>query len=215
MTPEERAKLVPKGLYVKYKCDGCGRAIMTPLSFTGDNGEDYCSRACRDGAPADNKPKERSMKEEKAKKAKREESDEAEPIKKKKRPVEAEEEDVKKAKKSKKVEPETEDEDDEEEATPAKSKKSKKSKKAAAEREYKPVVPKGKNPYNKVGSVSYEFFEKCKKGASIKELNAFIEEAGVAPARLWREIRSGGIRGMKWRVVEDKKTIQVVLLKSK
>lgn len=51
MTPEERLPYTKRGYYPKYKCDSpaCGKAIMSPVSYTGERGS-YCSLGCLNAA---------------------------------------------------------------------------------------------------------------------------------------------------------------------
>lgn len=218
MTEEERRRLVPKGLYVKTKCDICGNPIMSCLTYTGPNGEDCCSRIClrrlesklsgRDFEP---------HKENKMSKEKVEKTPKSGKPKSSKNKAEMPSKDKKlKAKAKKRV---RDDEDDEEEAPKKKSSKSldgkKKAKKAhtsePAEKKGK-VSGNGANPYSRPSSVVYQVFEMAKEGTTVKAINKFLKENDTAPARVWRELRSGEFRGMRWKYTESesgKVTVQI------
>ena len=52
MTPEEIKQKVPKGYYVKEKCDNCDMPIMSSLVYRGSKGS-YCSNPCYEEAELD------------------------------------------------------------------------------------------------------------------------------------------------------------------
>lgn len=188
----ERSKLVPKGCYVKTKCDSCGRAIMSCLTFTGPNGEDFCSKACLNSGsePEPNKSKEKESKKMK---------------------------EVQKTKKGAKPAPESN-----KSAKPSKNKaaysgkrkhEERTSSKKLAKPEPKPakkvraveaeeVERNPNNPYARPGAIVYQIFELALAGTTVKEINKRIAEAGVKPTRVWRELRSGEFKGTKWKYTE-------------
>lgn len=235
MTPEDREQL-PKGVWVKYKCDGCHKPIQSPMTFTGPNGEDFCSRAClsrgvtneptkkekeskvkkaskADEAPAKKKVKgaddEKELKRKKSKAADDEDDEEETPKKKSKKSKDEDDEEEAPKKKSKKKAAEADDDEDEDEA-PAKSKKAKKADKDEA------PAHSGKNPYAKAGTAAYDAFEMARKGTTVKQINAMLKERGVATPRIWRELKCKDFRGLRWKYIEDEKgNVQIKLLKAK
>lgn len=239
LTPDERRQLVPKGCYVHTKCDNvsCGKPIMSSLTYTGPNGEDFCSKACLNGRDYAKSAKEKKMSEEtkKAKKAKPVEEENAKPKPsknkeavaptktKKVKPVEDDEDEAPVAKKkSKKVaaEPEAKKKKQAvvEDEPPAKKKVKKvadedepKAKKAKAES----VEKNPSNPYARPGSIVYQIFEKALAGTTVKEINKMIEAAGVSPNRPWRELKSCNFRGRKWKYIEQDGKVSVRLRKAK
>lgn len=181
----ERAKLVPKGCWVKTKCDSCGRAIMSSLTFTGPNGEDFCSKACLNSGSEIEPKSTKKVKEMNMKKVK--------------------EVPDKKTKKVTKPEPKENKSD-----RPSKNKSAVATKKLA-----KPEPSKARkvkddeseernpnNPYARPSAIVYQIFELALAGTTVKEVNKRIAEAGVKPTRVWRELRSGEFKGTKWKYTE-------------
>lgn len=199
MTPEERRRLVPQGCYVKTKCDRCGRAIMTCLTYTGPNGEDFCSKACLNRRE-DPKKVEKKMSE--TKKAAKEAPEKAKEAPEKKKPAPSKNKSAapEKTKSAKKKAVE----DDEDEA-PAK-----KSKKTTEEVERNP-----KNPYARPNAIVYQVFELALAGTTVKAINKKIAEVGVNPNRVWRELKSGEFKGVRWRYSESEDGKVIVKIRSK
>lgn len=185
MTPEEIRERVPKGLWAKHKCDNksCRRAILSSMFYAGTRGE-YCSNACYLAGEGFDRTEESFSEREKRLMAEKE-------LKKKHKNKEDD-----KPKKKKKATDEDEDED-----RPKKKKKS--------SDDDKPAKGDGKNPYSRPSSAAYQVFEMAKKGTTKKAINKFLESEGCAPARIWKELKSGEMRGMKWKYISQDGNITV------
>lgn len=200
----EDLKRLPKGLFVKFKCDNpsCKRPIASTMVYRGSSGQDYCSNACYEACEGPSGIKHKkgtsaSMAKEEVKKKKRSEEDEP---KKKKRAVEDDEPKKKKKKPA---------DDDESESKPEKKKKS------ADDDEPKNKSSNSNNPYRS-GSAGYEVFEMALAGTTRKKIVKYCEENDIAPARLLRELKLGDFRDIKWKYTEDEDgAIKVTVRKNK
>lgn len=202
----ERASLVPKGCWVKTKCDSCGRAILSSLTFTGPNGEDFCSKVClQNGSEPKTSKVEKKVKEMKMKKAKEVPSKK---LKKVSKPEPKENKADKPGKNKSKVE------ESKKAKKISKPEPTKKSKKSAADED---VERNPNNPYARPSAIVYQIFELALAGTTVKEINKRIAEAGVKPTRVWRELRSGEFKGTKWKYIETeegKVTVRIRRAKS-
>jgi hypothetical protein len=168
---------------------------MSCLTFTGPNGEDFCSKVClNNGSVTETtkskvKVKDKNMKKEvpaklkKAGKPAPESNKSDRPSKNKAAvPEKRKHEERSTSKKLAKPEPK-----------PAKRVK------ATDDEE---VERNPNNPYARPSAIVYQIFELALAGTTVKEINKRIAEAGVKPTRVWRELRSGEFKGTKWKYTE-------------
>lgn len=210
MTPEEIKQKVPKGYYVKEKCDNCDMPIMSSLVYKGSTGS-YCSNPCYEEAELDSEQRDRRRKrtrkkgrarttdttsEKESTMIKGGSKDKAGTAPKKKRTREAEPDD--RPRKKKKRPPADEDED----AAPRRSKAARKGAKG------KPAAKRKKktdNPYSRPSSAVYRAFNMAKEGTTVKAIEKLCDELGVGSARVFNELRKEEFKESQWSYSEDKK----------
>jgi len=211
MTPEEIKHKVPKGYFVKEKCDNCDMPIMSSLVYRGSKGS-YCSNPCYEEAEldGDNRARRRKRTSKKGRARATDITKESDTMikggskdkagtasKKKKRTREA---DAEERPRKKKRPPADEDEDEGE--APRKTKSARKGKgKAPAKRKKKATD----NPYSRPSAAVYRAFNMAKEGTTVKAVEKLCDELGVGSTRVFNELRKEEFKDTQWSYSEDKK----------
>jgi len=69
------------------------------------------------------------------------------------------------------------------------------------------------NPY--VRGLAKEIFEAAVHGTTREKIDAKIKKAEVTPHRIWRELKLGDFRGVRWSYSEDEKGNIKITVKAK